>query len=151
MLWDFPENPRLFKEFYYNLVTHFSHFINWSHHHSEHSNELYGDGLKNCKTFEGIRVPYLSWCTVQWGDKSLVASFCSHTNAPIFNHYFSQFLRNFCIIAFLYSPDHAYQISTWKKQNSIFGEFLKSIFMVLHSILLKTINGEFFKFNCGDM
>jgi len=38
----------------------------------------------------------------------------------------------------------AYQISISKKQNSTFGEFLKSIFIVLHNILLKTIGDEFF-------
>jgi len=38
-----------------------------------------------------------------------------------------------------------------KKQYSIFDEFLKSIFMVLYDILLKSIDDEFFKFDCSDM
>ena len=52
---------------------------------------------------------------------------------------------------FSHNPTKAYQISDYRNQNSIFGEFFKSIFMILQNILLQAICGEFFKFDCIDI
>jgi len=52
---------------------------------------------------------------------------------------------------FLPNPTQAYQILVSKKKNSIFGEFFKLMFVLLHNILLNTNGDEFFKFECMDM
>jgi len=65
--------------------------------------------------------------------------FLLHTMEKCWN-----FLSCIIIIALLCTFNQTFQISISKKKNSIFGEFLKSIFMVLHEVLLQTIGDELF-------
>jgi len=52
-------------------------------------------------------------------------------------------------IQFLCNLHQAYQISLSKNQSSIFGDFFHLIFMTLCDNLLKNIDDDFLKFNCG--
>jgi len=95
--------------------------------------------------FTSFYLLFFSYMLYNWVLKSYKLSFWCIQNFVYnvdYNFYFFGKHNHQCILMQLQSSQYI-QISISKKQNSIFGEFFKSNFVVLHNIFLNTISDDF--------